>query len=112
MEIIGKQTVENLTFPDGFVSLQGVKPRFCNCGPKSLHMRAHSPQPATAGPATAKRGFTISITVFCRVRTNKKQRSKALFIFPAFPEQPVENIRIYAQELQRNYGTYAEQYAG
>lgn len=24
----------------------------------------------------------------------------------------MENIRIYAQELQRNYGTYAEQYAG
>lgn len=41
----------------------------------------------------------------------KTTKQSAVYL-PAFPEQPVENIRIYAQELQRNYGTYAEQYAG
>lgn len=94
-----------------FMPLQGVKLRFAVAGRRACICGPDSPQPATAGPATAKRGFTISITTFCRVRTNKNNEAKRC-LSSGFPEQPVENIRIYTQELQRNYGTYAGQYAG
>ena len=70
-----------------FVSLQGVNP--------VLQLRAEepsyagpSPQPATAGPATAKRGFTISITAFCMVGQIKTTKQSALFIFQLFPNGP------------------------
>ncbi|RGR17834.1 hypothetical protein DWY65_00590 [Bacteroides stercoris] len=59
-----------------FVSLQGVKPRFAIAGRRAFICGPHSPQPATAGPATAKRGFTISIMAFCMVRTNKNNEAK------------------------------------
>ena len=94
-----------------FMPLQGVKLRFAVAGRRACICGPDSPQPATAGPATAKRGFTISITVFAGSGQTKTTKQSAVYL-PAFPEQPVENIRIYTQELQRNYGTYAEQYAG
>ena len=83
-----------------FVSLQGVKPRFAIAGRRAFICGPHSPQPATAGPATAKRGFTVSIMAFCMVRKIKTTKQSVVYL-PAFPERTAENIRIYAAEWRK-----------
>ncbi|KAB5278303.1 hypothetical protein F9939_00350 [Bacteroides stercoris] len=84
-----------------FMPLQGVKLRFAVAGRRACICGPDSPQPATAGPATAKRGFTISITVFCRVWTNKNNEAKRC-LSSGFPrtdrgEYPNLHARITAE---------------
>ena len=88
MEIIGKQTVENLTFPDGFCIFTRCKTPFCNCGPKSLHMRAPQPAAGNRRACNCKTGFYHKHNGILQSPDKQKQRSKALFIFRLSPNSP------------------------
>ena len=88
MEIIGKQTVENLTFPNGFCIFTRCKTPFCNCGPKSLHMRAPQPAAGNRRACNCKTGFYHKHNGILQGPDKQKQRSKALFIFRLSPNSP------------------------
>lgn len=88
MEIIGKQTVENLTFPNGFCIFTRYKIPFCNCGPKSLHMRAPQPAAGNRRACNCKTGFYHKHNGILQSPDKQKQRSKALFIFRLSPNSP------------------------
>ncbi|HBO06230.1 hypothetical protein DXC20_04405 [Bacteroides sp. OM08-17BH] len=64
-----------------FVSLQVLKPRFPIAGRRASNCVPDGPQLPTGEPATAKRGFVISISGFCHRHTG------------IFDEADVENQR-------------------
>ena len=88
MEVIGKQTVENLTFLNGFCIFTRYKIPFCNCGPKSLHMRAPQPAAGNRRACNCKTGFYYKHNGILQGLDKQKQRSKALFIFRLSPNRP------------------------